>query len=143
MQKGDLAGLVIVVAMLVGIALFFVLAKQAPKVIYAPTEIAGSEVTVGELASANSVKITAEIKQAGFVAIHQAIGEAPGPIVGQSELLAAGSYVDFVIEATESLEPPAEHFILLFVDDGDGVFESGIDLPVMSDGQVIKRKLNL
>jgi hypothetical protein len=31
----------------------------------------------------------------------------------------------------------------MFVDDGDSVYEAGIDLPVMSEGQVVKQKLEL
>ena len=143
MQKGDWLGVIIVVAILAGGAGFLALAPKVPKVVYAPVEVTGSAVTVdGELGE-RSVTMSAELKRDGFVTIHQAIGEAPGPVIGQSGLLAAGSYSGLMIEATEPLLSSSGYFILLFVDDGDGVYESGIDLPVMSDGKVIKVKISL
>jgi len=144
MQKGDLVGLIIVVTILVSIAAFLVFAPKAPKVTYTPVEITGSSVVLSDTqAVGRSVLVSVEVKQRGFVTIHQAIGDAPGPVIGQSPLLDPGSYAELSVEATEILQPPGQYFILLFVDDGDGVYEAGVDLPVMSEGQVIKQKLSL
>lgn len=143
MQKGDIVGVVIVGAVLVSIAVFLGLAPKAPVFVYAPIEVTGSSVfevmRIGEV----SVQVSAAIKQAGFVTLHQAIGDAPGPIIGQSLLLQPGDYTSLVLEATQPLTPDNDYYVLVFADDGDGVYEAGVDLPVMSDGQVIKQKLPL
>ena len=143
MQKGDVFGVVIVVALLVGVGAFFAYAPKASRVVYAPTEIAGSSLTLLTQTEERSVLVAAEVKQVGFVTVHQAIGDAPGPVIGQSPLLAVGSHPELSLETTEPLRPPNDYFVLLFVDDGDGVFEAGIDLPVMSEGQVVKQRLSL
>jgi hypothetical protein len=143
MQKGDLIGLISVGVILAGIGLFFALAPEAEEIIYAPVEITGSSLGGQAVAGKSKVIATAELKQAGFVTVHEAMGDAPGPLIGQSPLLAAGSYEGIEVETTGPLSPPQEYFILLFVDDGDSVYEPRIDLPVMSDGQVVKQKLSL
>lgn len=143
MQKGDYIGLVIVVTILIGIGLFFAYAPKAPVIVYAPVEVTGSSVVIGAETNERSVQVSAEIKQPGFVTVHEAIGEAPGPVIGQSPLLTVGSHSNLIVDTTVGLQPTYDYFVLLFVDDGDGVYESGIDLPVMSDGQVIKQKVTL
>ncbi|MDQ5952101.1 MAG: hypothetical protein QG626_228, partial [Patescibacteria group bacterium] len=84
-----------------------------------------------------------EVKQEGFVTVHLAIVEPPGPLIGKSPLLSIGTHLDLLVTTTEPISPPGEYFVLLFADDGDGVYESGVDLPVMSDGKVIKEKISL
>lgn len=144
MQKGDWFGLAIVITLLVGIGIFFAYAPKAPRDGYVPVEVTGSSVSVvATPEEGRAVQVSAEIKKPGFVTIHEAIGDAPGPIIGHSPLLTVGSHSNLTIETTEPLFPPYEYFVLLFVDDGDSVYEAGIDLPVMSEGQVIKQKLSL
>jgi hypothetical protein len=144
MQKGDFLGLAIVVVLLVGIALFFAYAPKAPPAdIYAPVELTGSSITLGGKTGEQAITLSAEVKEPGFVSVHQAFGEAPGPVVGHSPLLTAGTHTDFTVETTEPLFPPNEYFLLLIKDDGDGIYEAGIDLPVMSGGEVVKQRLTL
>lgn len=143
MQKGDLIGLVTVVVILAGIGLLFAMAPKALEVAYAPVEIPGSSLTVGDQLDEQSVTVSAELKQVGFIAVHRAVGEAPGPIIGYTPLLAVGSHPNLSIDTTAPLMPQSEYFVLLFTDDGDGVYEPGVDLPVMSDGQVVKQKFSL
>ena len=143
MQKGDWLGLLTVIAILVGIGLFFAYAPEAKPDVYAPVEVTGSSVTVGAQTGEQSVRVTAEVKQPSFITVHQALGEAPGPVIGVSGLLAPGSYAPLSIALPVPIVPTNDYFILMFLDDGDGVFEAGVDLPIMSDGQVIKVKLSL
>lgn len=144
LQKGDWVGIITIVVLLCGIAAFIALAPRAEVQVYAPVEVTGSSLVVSEQQTGeNTVKVSAELKRAGFIAVHQAMGEAPGPIVGQSPLLSVGNYADLVVATTEMLRPTEDYFVLLFVDDGDGVYELGVDLPVMSEGKVIKQKLSL
>lgn len=141
MQKGDVTGLVIVGILLAGIGMFFAFAKPAPEVAYVPVEITGTSVTLGEVMD-TTVVVAGEIRQPGFITLHQAIGEAPGPIVAVSPLLAVGIYDRLELEATEELLSAGGYYVLVFVDNGDGVYEPGVDLPVMSNGEVIKIKVN-
>lgn len=144
LQKGDWLGVAIVIALLVGIGAFIAFAPKTEVRVYAPVEVTGSAVTLGEvMADATTVPVTAEIKQEGFVTVHRAIGEAPGPLIGRSPLLSIGSHPDLLVPTTEPISPPGEFFVLLFVDDGDGIYEPGVDLPVMSNGTVIKEKISL
>ena len=143
MQKGDVFGLVIVITLLVGIGIFFAYAPKASPDVYAPVEITGSAVTSVAQTDDNAVQVSAEVKREGFVTVHQAIGEAPGPVIGHSPLLTVGTHTDLVIETTEGLLSLNDYFVLLFVDDGNGVYEAGVDLPVMSNGVVIKERLSL
>lgn len=136
-------GVIIVAVLLIGIGLFLALAPEATKVVYAPVEITGSAITHVTGIAPESVDVTVDIKQPGFIGVHQAIGDAPGPIIGQSALLAIGSNLYVTIRTIEPIQPTGEYFALMFVDDGDGVFEAGIDLPVMSNGQVVKLKFSL
>jgi hypothetical protein len=143
MHKGDIPGAVIIVGLIIGIAAFFVFASQAPVRIYAPVEIPGSTLSVSQPTNESAVMIAATLKQAGFVTVHQAIGEAPGPLIGQSDLLPPGTYTDITLNMLGALSADNDFYFLVFVDDGNGVYDPGIDLPVMSDGQVIKQKLSL
>ncbi len=145
MQQRDILGLGIMLALLAGLGLFF---AYAPKTstnqnTFLPVEITGSSVTVGTQAGEQALRVSAEIVQPGFVTVHQALGQAPGPVVGQSPLLSVGRHLNLVVTTTELLLPGSQYFVLLFVDDGDGIYQAGVDLPVMSDGQVIKQTFSL
>ncbi|MFZ2681859.1 MAG: hypothetical protein WAZ14_02080 [Patescibacteria group bacterium] len=142
MQKGDWVGLISVGVILMGIGLFLWFAPRVDQLVYAPVEITGSALTGQVTPEENAVTVTAEIKQPGFVVLHEALGEAPGPIAGQTPLLAPGSYTNFLLVPTMPMGPQ-DYFLLLFVDDGDGVYEPMVDLPVMTAGQVLKYKLSL
>lgn len=145
MQQRDILGLGIMLALLAGLGLFF---AYAPKTstnqnTFLPVEITGSSVTVGTQTGEQALRVSAEIVQPGFVTVHQALGQAPGPVVGQSPLLSVGRHLNLVVTTTELLLPGSQYFVLLFVDDGDGIYQTGVDLPVMSDGQVIKQTFSL
>jgi hypothetical protein len=143
MLKSDWIGVVTVGVILLGLAGLLFLAPEAPTSIYAPVEVTGSSVASGAQAGEQSIRVSAEVKQNGFVTVHRAVGEAPGPIIGASALLVPGTYASLTLEVSEALSPLENYFILLFLDDGDGIYEPGVDLPVMSNGQVIKEKLSL
>jgi hypothetical protein len=141
LKKGDIAGVVILAAMILGVGLFFALAPKAPEVVYAPVELTGSDLTVLTLSRENQkeVKVKATLMKPGFVTIHESVGPAPGPVLGHSGLLEPGVYEDMVIALPEALETDMNYFALLFVDDGDGIYEPGVDLPVKSNGETVKR----
>ncbi len=134
-------GIVLVILVIIGAIVFL---RPKPEVfVYAPVEITGSTLTADDQPSDDSVQVDAEVKQAGFVTVHEAMGDAPGPVVGQSALLQPGSYPDLAVNMSGSLTTPGGYFVLLFTDDGDGIYEPGVDLPVKSNGTVVKVHVGL
>jgi hypothetical protein len=140
LKKEDVAGVVILAVVIVAVGLFFFLAPKAPQIVYRPVEETGSSLAVQEPSADNlhTIHVDAVLKVPGFITFHEAMGEAPGALVGTSAYLPAGEYKDFVIELMPGLEPDQQFMSLLFADDGNGRYEAGIDLPVMSEGVVIK-----
>ncbi|NHZ71407.1 MAG: hypothetical protein GWP18_07170, partial [Proteobacteria bacterium] len=75
----------------------------------------------------------------GFVAVHADADGAPGPVIGVSKLLAAGTATDVEVIFDEPVETSAKVFPMLHIDmDGDGVYtfeppDNAIDLPALFD----------
>jgi len=139
-KKEDLGGLVILFVMIVIIAAFFVFAPNASELSYKPIEQTGSQLTVvpPDLEHLGEVRVDTILKAAGFVTFHEAIGQAPGAVVGSSIYLEPGEYKDLVIKLAKPLEANNQYFALMFADNGNHAYDTGVDLPVMSDGKVIK-----
>lgn len=141
LKKEDVGGLIILFSVLAVFALFFLFAPKAPEVTYKPVELDGSSLEViPNMERLNEVKVNATLVKGGFVVIHEALGvTAPGPVVGPSDYLEPGTYSEMRITLPRDLEEDQDYFALLFVDDGDEVYEPGIDLPVKSYGEVMKK----
>jgi hypothetical protein len=139
-KKEDATGLVILFLMMVIIAAFFVLAPNTPEISYRPVEETGSMLTVVDptLDNLGEIHVSAIVKMPGFITFHQAIGQAPGEVVGVSEYLQPGEYKDLVITPSRPLEKDNQYFALMFKDGGNRKYDLGVDLPVMSNGTVIK-----
>jgi hypothetical protein len=74
----------------------------------------------------------------GFVAIHADAGGAPGPVIGHSTLLQAGTSMDVEITLDNPLETSVNVFPMLHVDDGNGTYEfPGPDGPAQAAGEVV------
>ncbi len=82
--------------------------------------------------------LDAVLGKAGFITLHQRVGDAPGPLLASSTLLSEGIHSAFVLEVSGGLSDLESYLLLMVADDGDGVYEPGVDLPVMVDGQVIR-----
>ena len=83
------------------------------------------------------------LPSAGFIAVHANADGGPGPIIGHSELLPAGTSTDVVVMLDEPLAETDLLFPMAHIDvDGDGEYlfappDNAIDLPAMdSDGNV-------
>ena len=79
----------------------------------------------------------------GFVAVHSNADGKPGPVIGNSELLPAGTSTDVVITLDQPLEATDTVFPMVHIDmDGDGVYtfmppDNAVDLPATTaDGNV-------
>jgi hypothetical protein len=134
MKKGDWQGL----AMLLGMFLLF-----AGVIFLIPrgggvTGSSSVDMKTAELSiikqSAEGLEIDFSIEGAGFLSIHRAMGDAPGEILKQVAVFDGEGQVMTV--PVEGLEGPV--ILLLFSDDGDGVFERGVDLPVQREGVSVR-----
>ena len=73
----------------------------------------------------------------GYVVVHADANGRPGPVIGQTELIEAGTYTNVPVRIDASRAGDRVH-PMLHVDDGDGVYEfPGPDGPATSGGAVI------
>lgn len=137
MKKDDMIGGVFLLIAILGMGAFLFFARQAPQTSYGPVEIVGSVIA----AAPNSdleVTVSGMIVKSGFITIHQAMGTAPGDIVGISGLLPAGTLADTVIHLTKPMVFAGPYVALLHVDNGDGTFVVKDDMPVTSSGATVR-----
>lgn len=137
MKKGDIFGLVCIVGMLGGLAALFAFAPQRPEVAFQPVEVSGASL-VFLSADADSVTVDAALGRAGFITLHELMGGAPGPILATSEYLEAGVYNGYTLSVPGGLETLTKYMMLMSVDGGNQVYDAGVDLPVMVNGEVIR-----
>lgn len=138
MTKSDIVMLVLLLLALSGLGYLFFFAEQAPETEYYQIEVTGSSLTAKAYPSLTFADISGTIVRGGFVTIHESIGPAPGPVIGTSEYLAPGEYTDKSIVVTPAMLPGYNYIALLHVDDGDQAFEMQEDMPVTSNGQVVR-----
>lgn len=141
MKKDDIFGGVILVAVIAAIGLFFYFAQTVPQLNYGPVELAGSALNATPN-STTEVTISGVLVKPGFVTIHQAMGMAPGEIVGTSGVLASGTLSDTVVHLSRPMEYAGPYVALLHVDNGDGVFMVKDDMPVTSSGASVRADFN-
>ncbi len=78
----------------------------------------------------------------GFIAVHGDAGGTPGPVIGVSDLLPAGTSTDVVVGFAEPLAATGTVFPMVHIDtDGNGIYEfgavEGVDGPgTTADGDV-------
>ncbi|NBS70521.1 hypothetical protein EBT31_16650 [bacterium] len=137
MKKGDVWGFISLILILGALAALFVFSPERREIIFQPLEVPGSALVLVE-ARKEGVIVDAVLGKPGFVTLHQRIGDAPGPLVATSSLLAEGIHSAFALSATGGLQELDSYVLLMVADDGDGVYEAGVDLPVMVNGTVIR-----
>lgn len=116
----------------------FFFAPPAEEVIYAPVDVGGGEITVQNQYDLNRVTLGAEFAAPGFISIHESLSGAPAQVIGSTELMEPGQYDSIEILLDQPMLPGYRYITLMTADDGDGVFEPGIDLPVEFDGAVVR-----
>ena len=137
MTKQDIQGGIILLVVILAIGGFFFFAKETPQLTFGPVEIAGSAI-VAKPTSNMSVDVSGTFLKDSFVTIHQAMGEAPGEIIGTSQLIKAGSTEAFSIPLTKPMVYAGPYLALLHVDNGDGTFVIKDDMPVTSNGKTVR-----
>lgn len=139
MSRRDVATTMTVIAVLGVLGVLVFLAPEASEervAVYAPVDIPGTVMTASAPALYR-VDAWTTLHQPGFVTIHKSMGGAPGELIGQSPYLDTTTVISS-IALNPLLTPGGDYIALLFVDDGDGVFELGVDLPVTNDGQPVR-----
>lgn len=137
-MKRDFLIILLVILALVGIGLLMFWSPEASNRAYGPVDVGGGELQVGEQANLDRVELTATLAAPGWITIHQAMGSAPAQIIGTSEYLPVGNYLGLTIDLDEPMLPGYKYIALLHVDDGDQEFESHFDLPVETEGNVVR-----
>ena len=73
----------------------------------------------------------------GYVVVHADANGRPGPVIGRSDLIEAGTYQNVSVEIDASRAGDRVH-PMLHIDDGDGVYEfPGADGPALNAGQPV------
>lgn len=142
MKKDDIVGGVILLIVIVVIASFFMFARPAQELSYAPVEIAGSSIAATAPGD-GEVDITVTLVKPGFVTIHKSIGGAPGPIIGSTGLINAGENFSVSILTSEAMEVGLTYIALLHVDNEDGKLIISQDMPVTSNGVSVRADFNV
>lgn len=137
MKKGDIFGLVSLVVMLGGLAALFALAPERSEVAFMPIEVEGSALVLID-AGEPGVVVDAVLGKPGFITLHDTIGDAPSTILASSDLLEEGIHSALTLSVPSGLDPEGSYVMLMVADDGDGVYEPGVDRPVMVNGEVIR-----
>ncbi len=137
MKKSDIVLVSFLLLVLVGLGYLFFLAPVS-ETGYRQVEVTGSEMTATAGPNLSYVDVDATIVQGAFVTIHESMGSAPGTIIGTSRYYEPGIYSNLSTNVTSLLQAGSTYIALLHVDDGDKVFVVDKDLPVTSNGQVVR-----
>lgn len=129
-------GLICALLILFGAYVFY--APQASQVAYRPIDVGGGSITIEDQDQLDFVIFDTELAAPGYVTIHKTISDAPAEIIGTTQLLETGSHEGLVLDLTEAMMPGYRYAALLHADNGDGVYVTDDDLPVMADGEVVR-----
>lgn len=78
----------------------------------------------------------------GFVVVHKDGGGKPGPVIGNSKVIPAGTFNNVKVPF-DSAQAGARVFPMLHYDNGNGIYEfPGPDGPVKVDGKVLVGPVN-
>lgn len=135
MNRKALVMFVIVIAIIVGVVLFFSGGREE---IGSPRDSAGliigtNAIYVAEQAPSRTLAVAVvRLEKAGFVAVHEDAAGAPGGILGVSGILPAGETNNLASIPLVRLTRDGETlYAMLYLDDGDGVFDAVKDKPAL------------
>lgn len=95
-------------------------------IVTAPNQKAGSTVLVDRVVSETEI----------WVAVREDNGGLMGNILGAKKV-AAGTSEDVVIELLRPTVANAKYYVVLFRDNGDGMFDNKTDAIIESDGRIV------
>ncbi len=137
-NKGIIFFIAIILFIIAGFLLFNSFLKE--NVIEEVQEelITGGEATlpliVPEQAGGSEIFIeSAVLPNAGYVVIHREKDGKLGEIIGVSEFLSAGIKGNFLMSIDEEVVEGDTLFAMIHTDDGDGIFDGSLDVPLVED----------
>ena len=104
----------------------------------------GSSLTLEDQAGGNGMVVikSLTLDKPGFVVIHKDGGGKPGPVIGHSDVLPAGTHNDVKVNFDKA-QGGDRVFPMLHYDDGNGKYEfPGPDGPVKAGGKVLVGPVN-
>jgi hypothetical protein len=138
-MKRDVVFGIAVFVIIMAFGLYLLAFEPAAEVGYRPLEVEEAELIIPNQLGLNAVEVErASIPVPGFISIHESLSGAPAAPIASSQLLAPGVYEDIIIDIESGLNPQLGNVALLLADDGDGVYEPGIDLPLSVSGEVVR-----
>lgn len=135
-MKKDLLKLSIVIAVLILLGAFFMFAPKANHD-FGPVEVEIGAIEVEDQGSLSQVALKVENSEPGFVVVYEAMGEAPGEIIGISDYIDAGMD-ELSIDLTSTMLPGLDYIVILHVDNGDERFDVQDDKAAMVGGETVR-----
>jgi hypothetical protein len=90
-------------------------------------------VSAGDQTPGKSVRLSrVDLPEQGYVVVHADVNNAPGPVLGQSELLYPGEYADLTIPLSRQAQAGETLYILLYAHEGSGAFDPARDAPIQN-----------
>ena len=137
MKKDVILMIVIILSLgLLGFLLFYT--PDVPELGYRPVDVGGGSITIEDQDQLDFVVFDTSLAKSGFVTIHRTISDAPAEIIGVTNYLEKGDYEDLRVDLDGEMLPGYRYAALLHVDNGDGEYFIDDDLPVMTDGEVVR-----
>lgn len=137
MKTANIITVLGVVALIGGIGAFIAFSEPAPEIDGTQVEVEGAVLLEAYVPSLEAINAVIDVPVMSFVTVHESLGGAPGPIIAQSGLMEPGKRMTSMA-ARPLLTPGAEYIVLVHKDNGDSVYSPDTDLPITSDGDVLR-----
>lgn len=135
----DLIPVFIPVLVIGGLLALVLFSPKAPEIAYAPVEHTGSALSAPSQPWGDVARIAGvETKVNSFITVHESISGAPAQIIGTSSLLPPDTYDSIVIPLTQQTLPGYRYIVLMMEDDGNGIYEPGVDVPIKSNDVIVR-----
>lgn len=112
----------------------------------APPAVLSNSISVSDQAAGQAMTIEAvNLKESGYVVIHEDAKGSPGKVIGNSTALQAGTYNNLSINLTRAAKEGEVLYAMLHSDDGDGTYGfPDEDFPIKDDqGKVVLQKFTV
>lgn len=137
MKLNDIMTVGVVVIGLGVIGAIVFVAPEAPELNYGAVEVAGTVFAEYSETSDGVITVKGEMGAPGYVTVHTSIGGAPGPVIGQSGYLEQGPFMTSMV-VQQSVAAGETYVVLAYKDDGDATLAIGADMPIASNGKVVR-----
>lgn len=111
-----------------------------------PPAVLSNSVSVSDQTAGQAVTIeTVNLKESGYVVIHEDAKGSPGKVIGNSDALNTGSHNNLSVNLTRTAKEGEVLYAMLHSDDGDGTYGfPDEDLPIKDEqGKVVLQKFTV